>query len=261
MRILMLANNRVGRDITQWLQSQGEEIVGLVVHPAERSRYRDEIIQATGLAPEHIFEATHLQDPTTLEAVQALRPDLGISVFFGYILRQPFLNILPRGCINVHPALLPYNRGAYPNVWSIVEQTPAGATIHYIDEGVDTGDIIAQREVPVTAVDTGASLYGKLESACTELFQETWALIRTETVSRMPQTSAQGTMHRMRDVAHIDEIDLDRTYTARELINILRARTFPPYRGAYFYDGQRKIYLSIQLAPEEQDDQDARRVS
>jgi len=149
--------------------------------------------------------------------------------------------------VNIHPALLPYNRGSYPNVWSIVERTPSGVTIHYIDEGIDTGDIIAQCTIPVEPVDTGESLYRKLERAMLDLFQQTWPLIRAGQAPRLSQINAAGTTHRIRDAAQIDEIDLNRMYTARELLDILRARTFLPYPSAYFWHEGRKVYVRVQL--------------
>ena len=137
-------------------------------------------------------------------------------------------------------------------MWSIVDGTPAGVTLHYIDDSVDTGDILAQRDVPVGSTDTGKTLYHKLELACIELFKENWYLILGGQLHRSPQSSGAGTFHHTRDVEKIDEIELDRNYTARELINILRARTFPPYAGACFLDGGRKVYLRLQLLYEDE---------
>ncbi len=252
MRILFLGNNWVGWQVIQWLQEQNEQIVGLVVHPPEKRKYGDEIIHSAQVGPEYIFNGSRLRRPEVLEAIRALRPDIGLSVLFDYILRPEFLSLFPSGVINLHPAYLPYNRGQYPNVWSIIEGTPAGVTLHYVDTGVDTGDIIAQQQVTVEPVDTGETLYRKLERACVDLFKETWLLIRSGREPRISQDKLEGTYHRTQDVMQIDRIDLDRTYTARELIDVIRARTFPPYPGAYFIHQGRKVYLRLQLLYEEQ---------
>jgi methionyl-tRNA formyltransferase len=251
VRILYLGNNWVGWQIAAWLRSQGEELAGLVVHPPARRRYGDELISSAGVDPSRIFDGSQLRQPAVLQSLKALRPEIAVSALFGYILRPEFLELLPAGCINVHPALLPYNRGAFPNVWSIVDGTPAGATVHYIDAGIDTGDIIAQREVPVSPTDTGESLYRKLEHACVELFTDTWPLIRSGQNPRLVQAPEAGTVHRLRDVERLDDIDLDKTYTARELIDAIRSRTFPPYAGTYIRYQGRKIYLRLQLLYEE----------
>jgi methionyl-tRNA formyltransferase len=223
-----------------------------VVHPSHKQRYRQEIIDAAGVSAPGIFDGSRLQEPQVLDAIAALKADIAVSIFFGYILRPAFISLPTAGCINLHPSLLPYNRGAHPNVWSIIDGTPAGVTLHYIDAGVDTGDIIAQREVPVEPVDTAETLYRRLERACIEVFTESWSLVRAGNAPRIKQSSCAGTCHRARDLECIDEIDLDASYKAGDLIDLLRARTFPPHTGAYFLSGGRKVYLRLQLAYEDE---------
>jgi methionyl-tRNA formyltransferase len=151
--------------------------------------------------------------------------------------------------VNLHPGYLPFNRGAYPNVWSIVERTPAGATLHHVDDGIDTGDIVAQEKIEVLPTDTGESLYRRLEQACLRVFEGAWPLVREGKAPRTPQKGA-GTSHRVRDVEAIDEIRLDGSYRAADLLDILRARTFPPYTGAFIRVGGTRINLRVQLEKE-----------
>ena len=251
LRVVLFANGPVGARAAQLVAADvGSEVVAVVVHPEARARSRDEIVRAAGIGPERIFEGQNLQDERILADIAALEPALGLSVYFGHILRAPLLGLFPRGVVNLHPSLLPYNRGSYPNVWSIVDGTPAGATLHYIDEGIDTGDIIAQRRVEVSPSDTGGTLYAKLEEGAVELLGETWPTIVAGTNRRTPQLPG-GTVHRMRDVETIDPIDLDGVVTARRLIDILRARTFAPHRGAYFVVDGVRVYLRLELTPEE----------
>lgn len=251
MRIFFLGNNWLAWKVACWLKEQGETVVGVATHPPDRRRFGEDIISAAEVPPSAVFDGSCLRQREVMENIDKLGADLALSVLFGYILRPQFIGLFRQGVINVHPSYLPYNRGAYPNVWSIVEGTPAGATIHYIDSGVDTGDVIAQRRVEVEPVDSGETLYHKLERACLELFVDTWPLIRQQQAPRIPQQWSEGTYHQSEDVAHIDEIPLDRSYTARELIDILRARTYPPYPGAYFRANGRKVYIRAQLLYEE----------
>lgn len=245
MRILYLGNNWLGYQVLKWLREQGEDIVGLVMHPEPQRKYGDEIVACSGLDRGRIFSASNLTDQAILDAIRRLQPDIGISTMFGYILKKEFLSIFPKGVINLHPAYLPYNKGAYPNVWCIVEGTPAGVTIHYVDSGIDTGDIIARREVKIEPIDTGKTLYHKLEQAMFDLFIETWPSLKSGHM-RIKQTE-EGTYHRTNDVEVIDRIDLDKEYRAGDLINILRARTFPPYPGAYFEVDGRRAYIRVEL--------------
>jgi len=251
MRILYLGNNWLGWQVLKWLKKQGEEIMGLVVHPPDRRKYGKDIIKTAKLNSSCIFDGSLLHTRETFERIKTLQPEIGISVLFGYILRQEFLDIMPAGCLNLHPSLLPYNRGVFPNVWSIVEGTPAGATIHYMDVGIDTGDIVSQMQIEIEPIETGESLYHKLEDACLELFKKTWPLIRRGRAPRISQSPQAGSYHHIKDIKKLDRIDLDRKYTARKLIDIIRARTFSPYAGAYFQTKGRKIYLRLQLLREE----------
>jgi methionyl-tRNA formyltransferase len=250
MRIVCLCNNWLGWQVLQWLVDQGQEIVGLVVHPQGQGKCLDEIRSVADKTGCELLEDSFITEPEGLEQIRSCKPDMAVSVLFRNILRKPFLDLFPKGCINLHPAFLPYNRGNYPNVWSIVEKTPAGVTLHYIDEGLDTGDIIAQEKVVVETTDTGGTLYRKLELAALELFQRTWPSIESGDAPRRPQSTDPGTCHRRTDVAAIDEIDLRCNYRAADLIDILRARTFPPYHGAYFRHNGKKIYLRLELSEE-----------
>ena len=247
MKILYLGNNWLGYHILKWLIEQGDDIVGLVIHASHKQKYGSEMLGIADLAHCRILRGEQLDMPEVIENIQNWAPDIGLSVLFDHILKPELLSIFPHGVVNLHPSYLPYNRGQYPNVWSIVDGTPSGVTIHYIDDGIDTGDIIAQKEVPVEPVDTGETLYRKLERASVELFKETWSQIKAGEAPRMAQKSEAGTYHRTRDVESIDEIDLDRPYIARDLINILRARTFPPYKGAYYRDAGKRVYMNLQV--------------
>jgi methionyl-tRNA formyltransferase len=248
VRVLLFANNRLAADVAATIREAGDEVVGAMLHPPDRRRFGAEILAAAGVSAENTLDAGRLNDSEELRRLDAMRPDLGVSVLFGYILKREVLERFPRGCVNLHPGYLPYNRGAYPNVWSIVDGTPAGATLHWIDEGVDTGDVVAREEVPIEPFDTGESLYRKLEAAALSVFRAAWPLVRAGKAPRLPQAGA-GTVHRVGDVAAIDEIDRDRMYRAGDLLDILRARTFPPHPGAFFRDGGRKVYVDVRLTP------------
>ncbi len=88
--------------------------------------------------------------------------------------------------VNLHPGYLPWNRGSDPNLWSWIDNTPKGVTIHYVDEGVDTGDLIAQRLVEFEAHETLASSYQRLQVEMVKLFVEHWQSIR----ARVPAPGA-----------------------------------------------------------------------
>src|SRR6185369_10371714 len=205
MRVLLFANNWVGWKVAEWLRQEREEIVGLVLHPPPKRKFATELVASAGVPPERIFDGSTLRSSGVPEALRALKADIGVSALFGYLLTPEVIGALPAGCVNLHPSYLPYNRGQYPNVWSIVEHTPAGASLHYLDAGIDTGDLIARKQVEVEPIDTGETLYRKLEGACLDLFREYWPRIRGGHAPRSAQESG-GSYHRTRDVERIDAI-------------------------------------------------------
>jgi methionyl-tRNA formyltransferase len=243
------ANNRLGLNVLRWLVSEGHPPAGMVVHPPGRGKFVDELLAASGLPDDKVQLGPAMQTVDGKQWLASLRPEWIVSVMFGYILSDDILRVPAVGAVNLHPSLLPFNRGADPNVWSIVERTPCGVTLHWIDEGIDTGDIIAQMEVPVAETDTGATLYQRLEQAGLELFRQSWPLIEQGSPPRIKQ-SQRGTFHRSRDVAALDCIDPDALFSARALVDILRARTFPPYRNAYLNLAGRRIFLHLELEEE-----------
>lgn len=252
MRIVYFANNWLGWQIGKWLKSHKEEIVALVIHPKHQQKYADELISELHLPAERIIDAPTLRTSEGIAKIKEINPDMGLSIMFGFILKPDMINLFPKGIINLHPSYLPFNRGAYPNVWSIVEETPAGVSLHYIDSGIDTGGLIAQKQISVEPIDTGKSLYKKLEEESLKLFKEQWPLIKSGRHLSIPKNIDEiGSYHRKKDIVDIDKIDLDKEYEARTLINILRARTFPPYNGAYFVENGRKVYLRLELYYEE----------
>lgn len=129
-----------------------------------------------------------------------------VSYGYRHILRADVLELLPDRAINLHISYLPWNRGADPNLWSIVEDSPRGVSIHFLDEGIDTGDIIAQKQVDFDFVhDTLATSYEKLQQSLQQLFRENWPAIKGQCCTRFKQTGT-GSMHRVKDRASIEHL-------------------------------------------------------
>jgi len=96
-----------------------------------------------------------------------------ISCGYRHIIKKELLDQFPNRAINLHISYLPWNRGTNPNFWSFVEDTPKEVTIHYLDEGIDTGDIIVQKKIEFHSDhETLATSYKKLQAAIQELFKQ-----------------------------------------------------------------------------------------
>jgi len=154
-------------------------------------------------------------------------------------------------CINVHPGLNPYNRGWYPQIFSIINGLPIGATIHLIDSELDHGNIIAQKEVKAFPWDNSYTLYKKILEAEIALIKENLTnLLTGEYTSYPPPT--EGNVNLKKDFTRLLEFDLTQTMTGLEFINYTRAMTHNNFKNLYFIDEEtnRKVYIKINLEPE-----------
>ncbi len=134
---------------------------------------------------------------------------------------------------------------AVPVVSAIINgEKKHGVTMHYIDEGVDSGDIIAQREVEIAQDDTGYDLFRKCEFAGHDLFKEAFPLVIQGRNRRIPQDHSAATTAKRSDIRG-GECDL--SWDEGRLYNFVRALTFPPYRPAYMIAAGKRIFLTTQI--------------
>ncbi len=253
MRILFLGNNKLAVDILGWLvERQEDQVVGLVVHERKPPKYKKELIRISGLPQSSIYHDHELRSPVVLNDIKSLGAEVALSVLYGDIMRPDFLYLFGRRVLNLHPAYLPYGRGANPNVWAIIKQFPAGTTLHLVDEGIDTGPILAQKKVKVTPDDTGRSLYEKLMDTSYNLFVESWPLFCSGKLLPKPQPK-EGTTHKTKNLSSIDQLNLEENMKVGHLINMLRARTFPPYQGMWFEVEGKRYQVSIDIKPIDED--------
>ncbi len=234
MRTVLLANNRVGAEIGQYLASR-RELIALVLHPADK-RKEGPLLEALAV-PTWVW-------PHGLEEIRALRPECLLSVHFSYKLPPAWLSSAAWRPLNLHPGLLPFNRGATPNVWPLVDGSPAGVTLHVMDEDFDTGDVMCQQRVPTYPDDTARSLYIRLEAASVAMFRRVWPDVGDLVPSAQ---TGQSSLHRMADLA-----TLDLSADDMGVLDRLRARTYPPYGAEFVRDGQR-YRVRVEIEPIRQD--------
>ena len=139
-----------------------------------------------------IVEST---DKISFESVRDFDPDLIISYGYRHILKGNILQTYKDKIINLHISYLPWNRGAYPNIWSAIDDTPHGITIHLIDEGIDTGDILYQKKIDIPLSDSLRTAYEKLQSEIQDLFIKNWKEIENFKFTRIKQDHKLATLH------------------------------------------------------------------
>ena len=148
----------------------------------------------------------HLQGDEAVFVEDAIIPgskllkDVDILVSFGYkyLLPSQILHQFPKRAINLHISFLPWNRGADPNLWSFLEDTPKGASIHCLSQRLDAGDILSQEEVNFGAMETLASSYETLMWTVMKLFERDWPEIKKGLKKSIVQPEG-GTFHKKKD--------------------------------------------------------------
>ena len=181
-----------------------------------------------------IFQPPTLRQPDYVAQLRARAPDVIIVAAYGLILPRDVLTIPPRGCVNTHASLLPRHRGAAPIVAAILAgDAETGITLMQMDEGLDTGAILAQRAIPIADDDTTGTLTPKLATLAAELMLETLPRILADEITPQPQDYARATMFKQ---IKKEEGLIDWTRPAIEIAR--RVRAFNPWPSAFtFWNG------------------------
>jgi methionyl-tRNA formyltransferase len=141
-----------------------------------------------------VLQPERVRNSDFIEHLRNLAPDLFVVAAFGQILPREILELPPKGCVNVHPSLLPKYRGAAPINWAIIRgETKTGVTIMLMDEGMDTGDILMQEETPVAPGETYGELHDRLAGMGADLLFKSIEMIVTDTITRTLQDPCLAT--------------------------------------------------------------------
>lgn len=170
-----------------------------------------------------------------------------------YLLTRELRAIPRQGTVNMHYSLLPKYRGVYPVNWVLIRgECTTGVTFHLLGKRIDTGPVLCQASLPIKAEDTARTLQLRLDDLAVGLFDRMIDRLK-EPSEGCEAPDDEGSYFSRRLFEATNEIDLQRTYRAGELIDLLRGKTFLPHgRNAYFIDAHtgQKIYVSLELRPE-----------
>lgn len=172
--------------------------------------------------------------------------EIGLSVHYPRIIK-PHLIAKYHKLYNLHPAYLPWGKGFYPIFWSLWENTPAGATLHEINEGIDQGNIVAQIQVEYYDHDTGGSLFYRVREAEKQLFLEYWKKIAKEIDLPSYSQQEKGTYHTKKEFIELKTQVNWQEMKGKDLIKLIRCLTFEGYTGLEVRLGQQVFELSLKL--------------
>src|SRR5262249_37161443 len=240
MRIVFIGTGEIGGPTLEALPNSEHEVVGVVTQP-DKPVGRGQRIEpapikkaaAKNTIP--IFQPPRIKDQSSIAEIRALTPDVIVVMAYGQILPRNVLEIPRVACLNLHASLLPRWRGAAPIQAAIAAgDRETGITVMYMDEGLDTGEILLHRKIEIRADETGGSLHDRLAQIAPEALLESLRLLEAGNAPRVPQDNARAT-HAPKLKREHGQIDWSESAKAIER----KIRAFNPWPGAFMkLDGQ-----------------------
>ena len=243
-KVFLVSANLMGVLYVDKLLEAGDEIVGIAAWPGAGGWH---VPPEADLRAKAFREYLPLYEPdpkdiNSLEFVEVMRkaePDYVISGYYARIFKDQILSLPKKGCINIHPTGLPKFRGLSPTFTHMLHgDTHSYSTMHWLNPGIDTGDIIAQTSVEILSDDTGWKTSEKLTIASGEMFAETWPLVKAGKAPRVVQDESIASVFNFSwKMAQIDW-----TKTSLEIFNLVRALT-KPMKGTWTFVSGRKMHI------------------
>ena len=240
MRVVFFGNHDIGIATLDTL-AQYADVVGVVAHPIdpeEGVRYAS----VFDFASEHNLNVTRGKgkDPSVLEFVEMLAPDLIWVTDYRYILPGHLFSVARLGAINLHPSLLPRYRGRASVNWAILRgETEVGLTAHFIDEGVDTGDIITQLAIKLEHDQDVGDALTALMPKYRKITKDVLSFFMAGVVPRRAQDHSKGSLFPARNP---EDGRIDWSQSAENIRNLIRAVSHP-YPGAFCESQYGKIFI------------------
>jgi methionyl-tRNA formyltransferase len=234
MRIVFIGTGEIGVPTLQALLNSEREVVAVITQPdkpvgREQRIEPPPIKKAIAKTRIPILQPAKIKDPKTIEEIRGLTPDVIVVVAYGQILPRDVLEIPRLACLNLHASLLPRWRGAAPIQAAIVAgDCETGITVMYMNEGLDTGDILLQRGVEIMPNDTGGSLHDRLAQIAPESLLESLRLLAAGKAPRIPQEDTRATYAPKLKREH-GQIDWSESAEAIER----KIRAYNPWPGAF----------------------------
>jgi methionyl-tRNA formyltransferase len=236
MKNVFFIDGKVGTELLTWLLTNHLEDVALVVYVEGN------------LEVEEICSKYHVACASSamLESDVKRRFDFGFTLWWPNILSSEILKMVENDFFNIHPSLLPAQRGKGTSFWNLVENSSFGVTIHKIGMQIDKGEIVAQVEIPKSWEDTGGSLALKAQGALANLFKRWYPHVGKKLLLEKDCQNAE-TFHQLKDISDRSSLNLDETVRVRDLLNLLRAKVHADYPGCTFTEEGKTYEIQIQI--------------
>lgn len=236
MKIVFMGTPDFAVPTLEALIKGGHEVIAAVTQP-DKPKGRGKAVLMTPVkekALEYsipVYQPVKVRDEEFMKLLAKMNPDVIVVVAFGQILPKTLLEIPRYGCVNVHGSLLPKYRGAAPIQWAVIDgEAVSGVTTMLMDEGLDTGDILEVKEIPLDEKETGGSLFDKLSILGGELILSTLEKLENGSIERTPQGEPTTGYAKMLDKS-MGEIDWEKSAVQIERL----IRGLNPWPSAYTF--------------------------
>jgi methionyl-tRNA formyltransferase len=233
MRVVFIGTGAIGVPVVRMLRER-HDLVGVVTQPDKPAgrnlRLKMSPIKAAFEdSPVQVLQPARIKNGEAIEEILALAPDVIVVIAYGQILPRAVLQIPGTACLNLHASLLPRWRGAAPIQAAIAAgDRETGITVMYMDEGLDTGDVLLQRKIEIEPEETGGSLHERLAQLAPEALAEALTLLQKRTAPRIPQENSLATCAPKLEREH-GRIDWGEPAEVIER----KIRAFNPWPGAF----------------------------
>ena len=194
------------------------------------------------LADEHgiPWRTTDINDPANVELLRELAPDFILSFYYRNMIKPEVLDMPRLGALNLHGSYLPRYRGRVPVNWAVINgETETGATLHYMVEKPDAGDIVDREKVAIAFTDTAFDVFNKVTEAAATVIRRAWPMLLAGTALRIPMYLAAGNYCSGRKPA---DGRIDWKKSAVQIYNLIRGVTHP-YPGAFTFLAEQKVII------------------
>jgi methionyl-tRNA formyltransferase len=240
-KIVVCAYHTVGYRCLKELLAQGAQVSAVFTH--EDSSSEEIWFESVKNLAESYKIPCYTSDvnlPENIGLLRTLAPDFLFSFYYRTMIKQEVLDIPCRGALNLHGSLLPKYRGRVPVNWAVIHgETETGATLHYMVEKPDAGDIVDQERVAIDFSDTSLEVFNKVAEAAVHIIARSWPHLLAGTAQRVPMELSAGSYYGGRKPA--DGL-IRWESSSNEIYNLIRGVTHP-YPGAFTYLDGRKVYI------------------
>lgn len=247
MRYVYAGDRQVAVNILKFLLDEGLPPLALLLQDENKASHNRELRALVKPLNVPVFIGNEFKEPEAVEYFKRMQPHYFLGIHFPKIIPNFILDIPLIGFLNLHPAYLPYNRGWHTPSWALLEKTPYGATLHFMEAKLDSGDIVHQKRLIPTPDDTAHTLYQKVLQLEEEVFREALPALCSLNPPRKPQ-EGPGTVHRKSELQKVAPIDLEANVRTGDLIDKLRALSTNRWEeGAWFEVDGKKYYVQIAI--------------